>query len=112
VGRERWAVPGGGGFAPAPPGFSALVPVPMRGLYPPLIKKGCRSIPPRSVEAAESALGLLPSMALSSAQLGLIITGGGREARALPDGSWSMALYLGGKIHVDTNHLPPRRQLK
>ena len=22
-----------------------------------------------------------------------------------------MALYLGGKIHVDTNHLPPRRQL-
>jgi hypothetical protein len=65
---ECWAVPDGGGFAPAPPGFSALVPVPMRGLYPELIKKGCRSIPPRSVEAAESTLGLLPTMALSSAQ--------------------------------------------
>jgi len=22
-----------------------------------------------------------------------------------------MALYLGGKIHVDTNHFPPRRRL-
>ena len=62
VGRECWAVPGGGGFAPAPPGFSALVPVPMRGLYQNLVKKGCRSIPPQSVEAAESALGLLPSV--------------------------------------------------
>src|SRR5437016_14309068 len=74
VERECWAVPGGGGFAPAPPGFIALVPVPMRGLYKPLVKKGCRSLPPRSVEAAESALGLLPSIALSSAQLRLIIT--------------------------------------
>jgi hypothetical protein len=37
------------------------VPVPMRGLYPDVIEKGCNSIPPRSVEATESALGLLPS---------------------------------------------------
>ena len=108
VGRECWAVPGGGGFAPAPPGFSALVPVPMRGLYQHLVKKGCRSsIPPRSVEAAESALGLLPSMALSSAQLRLIITAAG-AGRALPGGSWSMALYLGGKIHVDHESSPPK----
>jgi hypothetical protein len=100
-----WAVPSGGGFAPVPPGFSALVPVPMRGLYP-RFKKGCRSIPPRSVEATESALGLLPSRALSSAQFVLIITAAGRER--LPCRDWSMALYLGGKIHVDTNHLPPK----
>jgi len=108
VGRECWAVPGGGGFAPAPPGFSALVPVPMRGLYQHLVKKGCRSsIPPRSVEAAESALGLLPSMALSSAQIRLIITAAA-AGRALPGGSWSMALYLGGKIHVDHESSPPK----
>ena len=83
MGREYWAVPGGGGFAPSPPGFSALV------------------------EATESALGLLPSMALSSAQLRLIITAAG-GGRVLPDGCWSMALYFGGKIQVDTNHLPPQ----
>src|SRR5262252_2849090 len=59
--RECWAVPSGGGFAPAPPGFIALVPLAMRGLYP-RREKGCRSIPPRSVEATESALRLLPSV--------------------------------------------------
>jgi len=63
--------------------------------------------PPQSVEAAESALGLLSSMALSSAQLRLIITPADRE-RALCSGFWIMTLYPGGKIHVDTNHLPPK----
>jgi hypothetical protein len=56
MGRECWVVSSGRGLAPAPPGFSALVPVPMRGLYPHVIKKGCSGIPPRSVEATESAL--------------------------------------------------------
>jgi len=37
------------------------------------MKRGCRSIPYRSVEATESALGLLPSIALSSAQSGPIL---------------------------------------
>jgi len=50
--------------APAPPGFGALVPVPMRGLYSDLIEKGCRSIPLDGSRPTESALGLLPSMAL------------------------------------------------
>ena len=81
AGKRMLQLPKGGGFAPVPLGFSALMPVPMRGLYQPLMKKGCRGIPPRSVEATESALGLLPSMALSSAQLRLIITAGG-ERRA------------------------------
>ncbi len=80
VGRECWAVPGKG--------------MPQQH-------------PPRSVEAAESALGLLPSMALSSAQIRLIITAAG-AGRALPGGSWSMALYLGGKIHVDHESSPPK----
>jgi hypothetical protein len=83
IGREGWVVSSGGGFAPAPPGFSALLPVPMRGLYPYVIKKGCNSIPPRSVEATESALGLLPSRALSSAQFVLIITTARRRMRRL-----------------------------
>jgi hypothetical protein len=59
------------------------VPVPMRGPYKLLVKKGCRSIPPRSVEATESALGLLPSRALSSAQFALIITAARRRMRPL-----------------------------
>jgi len=83
MGREYGVVSSGGGFAPAPPGFGALVPVPMRGLYRHLIKKGCRGIPPRSVEATESALGVLPSRALSSAQFALIITVALRRMRPL-----------------------------
>jgi len=68
---------------------------------------GCRSIPPRSVEASETALGLLPSMALSSAQLELIITSTGAGC-VLPNGSWNVALYLREKIHVATNPLSPK----
>jgi len=81
--RVLGPVSSGGGFAPEPPGFSALVPVPMRGLYPQVIKKGMQGIPPRSVEATESALGLLPSRALSSAQFVLIITADRRRTRTL-----------------------------
>ena len=107
--RECWVVPGSGGFAPAPPGFSALVPLPMRGLYP-RGKKGCRSIPPRSVEATESALRLLPSRALSSAQFRADYNHDGRRTQR--SGAWIMALYPRGKVDVDANHLPPRRQLR
>jgi hypothetical protein len=81
-----------------------LLPLPMRGLKR---KKGCRSIPPQSVEASETALGLLPSIALSSAQLELIIRAAGAD-HVLPDGSWNVTRYLGGKIHVATNPLPPK----
>ena len=34
-----------GGFAPAPPGFSALVPLPIGSLCEQIVKGGCRSIP-------------------------------------------------------------------
>src|SRR5882757_1819490 len=78
--REAWGRAGSGGFAPAPPGFSALVPLPMRALCRQTDERGCRSIPPESVEATESALGLLPSIALSSAQSGFILRGGKRGA--------------------------------
>jgi hypothetical protein len=54
-----------GGFAPAPPGFSALVPLPMVSLL--IAEGGCGSIPQLlSVEASESALGLLPSVGPSN----------------------------------------------
>ena len=92
--RECWALPGSGGFAPAPPGFSALAPLPMRGLYP-RQKKGCRSIPPRSVEATESALRLLPRRALSSAQFALIITTAGAGRSPSGPGLWHST--LGGR---------------
>jgi hypothetical protein len=54
-------------------------------------KGDAEASPYRSVEATESALGLLPSMALSSAQLGLILAAVSREM-LLRDWSWSMAL--------------------
>jgi hypothetical protein len=61
------------GLCPRTPGFSALVPLPMRALCRQTDERGCRNIPPESVEATESALGLLPSIALSSAQSGFIL---------------------------------------
>ena len=69
-----------GGFAPAPPGFSALVPLPIESFAGQIAKGGRRSIPLVSVEATEAALGLLPSIALSSAQSALILQRVIREA--------------------------------
>jgi hypothetical protein len=40
-----------GGFAPAPPGFSALMPLPIGSYCEQIAKGGCRNIPPGSVEA-------------------------------------------------------------
>src|SRR5215469_14487867 len=70
---EAGAVRARRGLAPAPPGFSALVPLPMRDSRQ-NGKRDAVASPPRSVEATESALRLLPSRALSSAQFALIIT--------------------------------------
>ena len=62
------------GFAPVPPGFSALLPLPMRGLYPHVMEKGCRSIPLDRSRPLSRRSGCFPAGALSSAQRGLIIT--------------------------------------
>ena len=63
-----------GGFAPAPLGFSALVPLPIWELLAEhFSEKGDAIASPGSVEATESALGLPPGIALSSAQSGLIL---------------------------------------
>ena len=79
VRHEAMGVETDGGFAPVPPGFSALLPLPIRSFFEQIAKRGCRSIPLESVEATESALGLLPSMALSSAQSKTDSTAVGRE---------------------------------
>jgi hypothetical protein len=60
------------------------------------LKGGCRSIPPESVEATESALGLLPSIALSSAQSGPILLRQDKR-RIFARGSERMTLNLRGK---------------
>jgi len=94
-----------GGFAPAPPGFIALVPLPIGSFREPIAKGGCRSIPLGSVEATESALGLLPSMALSSAQFRADCTRAGR-ALDLEVDSKRMKLSLEGKWSVARSPSP------
>ena len=62
-----------GGSAPNPPGFNALMPIPRfegRGKA----KRGAIIGHPASVLAPGSALGLLPSIALSSAQADTILS--------------------------------------
>jgi hypothetical protein len=57
-----------------------LVPLPIESFAGQIAKGGRRSIPLVSVEATEAALGLLPSIALSSAQSALILQRVIREA--------------------------------
>jgi hypothetical protein len=66
-------------------------------------KGDAEASPYRSVEATESALGLLPSMALSSAQFGLIIAAW-RRFFAIGSGVWQF--YLGGKIRLSRIPFP------
>jgi hypothetical protein len=80
-----------GGFAPAPPGSSALVPLPIWGFLP-ADMKGMPQHPLASVEATESALGLFPSMALSSAQFKTDSTEVGKE----------LHLWMGSKVRHST----------
>jgi hypothetical protein len=84
------------GFAPAPPGFCALVPLPMWALCRQPAERGMPQHPPASVEATESALGLLPSMALSSAQSGLILLREDKR-RIFSRGAERITLNLRGK---------------
>jgi hypothetical protein len=104
--KEGWIAGAAcGGFAPAPPGFSALVPLPMWGLLPADMDKGMLQHPLASVEATESALGLLPSMALSSAQFKTDSTAAGKELH-LWMGSKSTTLYLGGSVLAEGSRSP------
>ncbi len=81
------------GFAPAPPGFSALVPLPIGILEQ---RKGMPKHPLGSVEATESALGLPPGIALSSAQSVLILLRRERSCNFAGSFDWR-TLNLEGK---------------
>ena len=97
------------GFAPAPPGFIAWCLSRCWARCRKTDEKGgCRSIPPyRSVEATETALGLLPSIALSSAQFGLILLRRDKR-RIFAVGSEGMTLKPWGKVVQAKNHLSPQ----
>ncbi len=62
----------------------------------------------RSVEATESALRLLPSIALSSAQSGLILLGRVYTEAILVVGSEGITLKPWGMVQAK-NQFPPRR---
>ena len=72
----------GQGLCPRTPRIYRLMPLPMLGLLW-MHEKGDGGAFPlfESVEATESALRLLPSIALSSAQSGLILLGRGIQRR-------------------------------
>ena len=72
------------------------MPLPMRGFRQQTAERGMPQHPPGSVEATEPALGLLPSMALSSAQSGLILLRQ-EKRRIFARGSERMTLDLRGK---------------
>jgi hypothetical protein len=100
------------GFAPAPPGFIAWCLSRCWGSLQETDEKGdAESIPPyRSVEATESALGLLLSIALSSAQFGLILLRRDQEAH-LCGGFGRDDTKPWGKVVQAKNHLPPKEVL-
>jgi hypothetical protein len=67
------------GLCPRTPRIYRLVPLPMLGSLRETDERGPKHPPYRSVEATESALGLLP-IALSAAQFGLIVLRRDKEA--------------------------------
>ena len=72
------------------------MPFPIGSLCEQINERGMPQHPPGSVEATESALGSLPSVALSSAQSGIILLR--REKRRIfAAGSERKTLDLGGK---------------
>jgi hypothetical protein len=69
-----------GGFAPTPPGFSALVPLPIGSFTGPDSGRGTQEHPPVSVEATESALGVF---AAGSGSMTLDLGGSGPSEESL-----------------------------
>jgi hypothetical protein len=71
----RQAAMGGeadGGFAPVPPGFSALLPLPIGSFCEQMAKRGCRSIPlnrSRPLSRRSSCFPAWPYPPLSSRQI-------------------------------------------
>jgi hypothetical protein len=95
--KEGWSpAPACRGFAPAPPGFCALVPLPMRGFCEQMAKRGCRSIPLNRSRPLSRRSGCFPAWALSSAQSKLILLRQDKR-RIFARGSERMTVNLRGK---------------
>ena len=71
---------GSGGFAPAPQGFSALVPLPMRALCRQTDERGCRSIPLNRLRPLSRRSGCFPAWPYPPLSPGSFYGGGKRGA--------------------------------
>gem|GEM_PF-4541928 len=94
-----------GGFAPAPPGFNALMPLPIGSFYKQTAKGGCRSIPlhrSRPLSRRSGCFPVLPYPPLSSRQILL------RWEKRLQFwmGSKSSTICLGGSVLAEESPSP------
>ncbi len=84
-----------GGFAPTPPGFGALVPLPMRHFTGQIVKGGRRSIPLYRSRPLSRRSGCFPAWPYPPLSSGLIVLRL-RKADLFPAVSGGMTLDLGG----------------
>jgi hypothetical protein len=84
-----------GGFAPTPPGFGALVPLPIWSFSCQIAKGGCRSIPLNRSRPLSRRSGCFPALPYPPLSPGLIVLRL-QKAGVFAAGSGSMTLDLGG----------------
>jgi hypothetical protein len=93
-----------GGFAPAPPGFNALVPLPIGSFCKQMAKKGCRSIPLDRSRPQSRRSGCFPAWPyppLSSRQILLR-----REKSCIFGWVLKVRHYLGGSVLAEGSRSP------
>jgi hypothetical protein len=97
-----------GGFAPAPPGFSALMPLPMRALCQQTDERGMRSIPLDRSRPLSRRSGCFPALPCPPLSPGSFYCGGirGASLRRVLKG---LTLSPGEKWSSLKNHLSPGR---
>ena len=83
-----------GGFAPTPPGFSALVPLPIGSFMGQIAERGCRSIPLYRSRPLSRRSGCFPAWPYPPLSSGVIVLW--LRKRVFAAGSGSMTLDLGG----------------
>src|ERR1700739_5150538 len=62
-----------GGFAPAPPGFNALMPLPIGSFYKQTAKGGCRSIPLHRSRPLSRRSGCVPALPYPPLSSGVVV---------------------------------------
>src|ERR1017187_9951501 len=98
-----------GGFAPAPPGFNALVPLPIGSFCKQMAKGGCRSIPLHRSRPLSRRSGCFPALALSSAQSEPDFTAAVNELQLCAVSSERITLTLRESGPAEDLPSPPRR---